>query len=76
MSARHLDQDNNLIWGEDVAEVDLGLHTRYEVDPLFDGSSQHSMRKYKKGLVNHQDRDNELARNQANVKRVSEDQRL
>ena len=62
--------------GRDVAPADLDLHTRYEVDPLFDGSSQHSMRKYKKGLVNHQDRGNELASNQANVKRVSEDQRL
>ena len=62
--------------GRDVAPGDLDLHTRYEVDPLFDGSSQHSMRKYKKGLVNHQDRGNELASNQANVKRVSEDQRL
>ena len=38
--------------------------------------TQYSMRKYKKGLVNHQDRGNELASNQANVKRVSEDQRL
>ena len=57
--------------GGDVAAVDLDLHTRYEVDPFFDGSSQHAMRKYKKGLVTHQ-----LARNQTNVKRVSEDQRL
>ena len=29
--------------GGDVAEVDLGLYTRYEVDPLFDGSSHLSM---------------------------------
>ena len=62
--------------GGDVAAVDLDLHTRYEVDPFFDGSSRHDLRKYKKGLVNHQDRGNELARNQTNVKRVSEDQRL
>ena len=57
--------------GGDVAEVDLDLYKRYEVDLLFDGSSQHAMRKYKKGLVTHQ-----LACNQTNVKSVSEDQRL
>ena len=34
------------------------------------------MRKYKKGLVTHQDRGNKLAHDQTNVKRVSEDQRL
>ena len=75
MSARHLDQDNNLIWGEGMLLRLIWIYiqgTRWTLCLM----TQYSMRKYKKGLVNHQDRGNKLAHDKTNVKRVSEDQRL